>query len=201
LESAINKAIEGMRDFKIPSDKRESSWLCDDNKWIRTGYSFSIPVAKKLKGRQKPFGYISYQISFVGEGVGEVEEPLLHVSLWERKQNLTDDSGDYMGFPICDEGKESLNVADGRLLTWESGTDKYPFIWTYSVKLMSITDMNAIKMLAVNPVIELLKLHEVVDRKEWESSALEKALPIGLLDVGVLKYENEWLGFVAQMPD
>lgn len=182
LSDSVIESLESINGVRPLCEQRSEDYRMSDNDWFVTDYSFSIPLARVAPGRPRAFAYLSFQVSLVGDGTEKAREPLLHVCLWENAIDFHRDF--YMGFPL-DEG---ARVVWGRLMTWEDGKRMRP--WTYSVKLFSLKNREAIDQLIVAPVMALLRIGPALNGDAWENEVMN-ALPDTLLETGVFRYQDE----------
>lgn len=193
LYNLVIKNLKERGDLKPLEERVDYSDCWSENGWIVTDHCFSIPLARRVKGRQSAFAYLAFQISLVGAGANVAGEPLLHVCLWEGSVAVEGADEYSFGFPLDEEALESLNNVGRRLLTWDNREKWLPFTWTYSIRLFMLKSKSAITDIIINPVMAMLAIDPSLPRGDWESEA-KKALPESLLKEGVLEYKDEWLG-------
>lgn len=133
--------------------KLKPEWRMDDSEWVLTDISNSFPL-KTVKKNRKAEKYLSYQVSVAGDGV--LNEPLLHMCLWDHPINFEDF---YMGFPL--DSSSNFKVIADRLIVWGSDTRNSwkDMDWTFSVRLVSINTEDDLRKWIVQPVLNLLKLN------------------------------------------
>lgn len=133
--------------------KLKPEWRMDDSEWVLTDISKSFPL-KTAKTNRKVEKYLSYQVSLAGDGI--LDEPLLHLCLWDDAINFEDC---YMGFPLDPNPKFKV-IAD-RLIVWDGDTrNSWKNIsWTFSVRLVSLNSEDDLRKWIVEPVLKLLKLN------------------------------------------
>jgi len=134
----------------------------DDSGWVYTDVSYSLPLKSRGKGKKLAECYLGFQISMYGDGIavpGQDAEPLLHVFCWGDPVNIADEN--YMGFPLCKD--ETLNILEGRLLTWGAMNSQQwnSCSWTYSLKLLGLNNADDLKRYVIDPAFALLAGEEV----------------------------------------
>lgn len=154
--------------FVLAGDFQYSDRL-DDSGWVYTDVTYSLPLKSKGKGKKLAESYLGFQISMHGDGIavpGQDPEPLLHVFSWGDPMNIADEN--YMGFPLCKD--ETLNVIEGRLLTWGTMDSQQwnSCSWTYSLKLFELNNADDLQKYIIDPAFALLTGEDVI-----------KALPDG----------------------
>jgi len=129
----------------------------DDQGWVCTDISASIPLARRKGSR--PEMYLSYQVSLEGNGMefpGN-EVPLLHVCLWDCPIDFNE--GFFVKHPMkfSNGAEDEQRVEADRLIVWDGeGTNWKQREWTFSVELLSLESSQALLDRVVKPAIALL---------------------------------------------
>jgi len=155
--NALSELLNGILEEELTNKKNELTCVLvndrrlkpklrmDDSGWAITDISQSFPL-KTVKTNRKVEKYLSYQISVAGDGI--LNEPLLHMCLWDHPINFEDF---YMGFPL--DSSSNFKVIADRLIVWDSDTrNSWKDVdWTFSVRLVSLnTEGDLRKWIVVN---------------------------------------------------
>lgn len=153
----IDALIEALK--KLFGEKFTDKWA--EGEWKET------PEPKKRQGsfytgyicsaqlKVKDKSYLGFQISLIGSGMnlGENEEPLLHVFKWQCDDKVPDIENIGMGYPSCLEEKSEL--WGNSLIVWPN--DNCLDQWTFSLRLVALTNKAALEERIIQPIEKLLK--------------------------------------------
>jgi len=180
--NALNDALENLLTENLTADKKlpcalaadaESDYRCSESDFVYTDMAYSLPL--KSKGKRKVEGYLGFQISMTGDGIGIPgnAEPLLHVFCWNVPVNF--DETPYIGFPLDSDSEYPFTIFDERLVLWGQQDGNWnDREWTYSLRLMHMNSIDDLKKYVVTPALGLLKGENVADvlLDEWLGKTL-----------------------------
>ncbi len=179
IQEELTKALEKMPNVRIASDGWEEDTRYDPHEWICTDYSYSLGLKPYGKGKQKAVGYLSVQISLMGDGM-EVEgndEPLLHVCWFGEPIDFDEET--HLYFPIYVDEEEKAVSDQEVLLNWApEATNWQEMGWAYSFQLATINGVYDIKNKIVTPVLALFNGKSSLDALSPNMDGIIRYIPI-----------------------
>lgn len=134
------------------------------NGWTWNFLQYSLPVKAKSSKSRGAEAYLHFQISLDGDGMTHSEtnneEPLIHISFWEKSW----EPGTECYFCLWMDSNEEVKLQDQVLFTWPPvETTAIEQNWTYSLKLTTLNSLTDIKEKIVGPVNALLNNPPALD--------------------------------------